>query len=527
MTAATLRRRLGCQVTLVESSSAASVGVGEATIPAMLDWIANMGIDEDVFLQQTGGTYKLAIRFDNWVEPDHRYWHPFGDCGYTADGSDLVHLYRQAVASGCLPADSCYSDFSLQKALCDQDKSIRPSIDGFFEAAIADNYAFHLDAGRLADFIRDIATEEGVQHQIGHVTSAALDETGNIQSVHLRETENRSARKLTANLFVDCSGFASVLIESVLKSTWTDWSEILLCDRAVTARVPRRDGLLSTVAPYTISKGQDAGWSWQIPLCETTGHGYVYSSRHIDDDDAEQQIRQQAAAESQLQVDEIETRTLNMRVGYRHQAWVKNCVAIGLSAGFVEPLESTGIFSIQRSIDELVDSLPAHQTLAPRIDQYNGRMATVYSEIRDFVLLHYVISRRDDTPFWKEARGVPLPPSLAQAMQRYRQSGQVKLPNRDPVFAEVNHHFIWTGAGVLPGPTPSISAALIDSDSAIPSLIFRIQERNQSIAARMPSHGDLLRAVHSVSLSPSRSCESLEPKDISCVASTHTSRRQQ
>ncbi|MFK8111405.1 MAG: tryptophan halogenase family protein [Rubripirellula sp.] len=474
MSAATLRRRLGCKVTLIESHDQIGVGVGEATIPALIDWIQNMGIDEDEFLRRTGATYKLAIRFDNWITPNHRYWHPFGSCGGTVDGCDLVHLWAQSVRS-TPESEVAYTDFSLQKQLCDQNGSPRT----FDDSARLENYAFHLDAGKLARFIREIAIEDGVDHRIGSVIGANQASDGSIESVQIAEQE-----PVVADMYIDCSGFAAVLIEKSLDVPWIDWSDQLLCDRAVVTRAPVAGG---EIPPYTVSTGMSAGWSWQIPLMEATGVGYVYSSSHISDD----QARSELLSFNDLDA-ETNTRQLSMRIGHRTESWKQNCVAIGLSSGFVEPLESTGIFLVQRALDDLVECM----AMDGGDREFNTRTQVAYEEVRDFVLLHYVLSRRDDTEFWRDCRSVQLPASLNTSLENYRVRGEVFLPEGIPsVFAEVNHHFIMAGAGELPGLSPA-AAPMLHLPSQREAICNHVAQTNLQLTGILAPHHEVLRCIH-------------------------------
>ncbi len=511
MSAATLRRRLRCRVTVVESARVAPIGVGEATIPAILDWIANMGIQEDEFVRRTGATYKLAIRFDNWIRPEHRYWHPFGICGCPIDGQDLIHAWRRGIREGWLSGPSQYTDYSFQRELCEF--GCGPRAPG--QASVANNYAFHLDAGKLAGFLKEIALESGVQHHIGDVIGASRDERGDIESLTLHDQP-----PLAGDLFLDCSGFASVLIDRVMKSPWIDWSDQLICDRAVTFRRPRdRSGLGGNVPPqgrsnrlppYTISTAMNAGWSWQIPLHENTGCGYVFASGHISDDEARRELIGLVGGD----LETAETKIVPMRIGMRPVSWAGNCVSLGLSAGFVEPLESTGIFLVQRALDELVDCLPNRGNVPFHsvpfhsghfdAESFNRRMTDVYVQVRDFVLLHYVVSKRRDTAFWNDAASVALPDTLSMLLHEYTTTGRVRLPSRHPTFAEANHHFILSPAGIHPGVQTEMHGRPTSmAPSSIATLLQRIRSTHAEIAATLPSHASLVDSLHSAHQSDS------------------------
>ncbi|WP_146576205.1 tryptophan halogenase family protein [Neorhodopirellula pilleata] len=475
MSAATLKRRLGCRVTVVESSQIPSIGVGEATIPAMIDWLHNMGIDEDEFMRRTGATFKLGIRFDDWVEPQHRYWHPFGNCGGTIDGLDLVHHWNHAKQAGWIAPSVAYTDFSLQTRMCEQARGPRDQTG----RCVLDNYAYHLDAGRLAVFLREIALAEGVEHRVGDVVGARCDRDGNLNEVFV---ENQAS--LVADLYIDCSGFASVLIDRAMHSGWTDWSSQLLCDRAVVCRKRPDFDSTSPLRPYTISTGMNAGWSWQIPLQENTGCGYVYSSAHIGDDDARQELSRLIGVDE----DDTDFRTLGMRVGMRPNGWVGNCVAIGLSSGFIEPLESTGIFLVQRALDELVE--------CGRAELFNARMNEVYCQTRDFVLMHYVVSRRRDTAFWRDAATVELPSSLARLLEVYQREGHVLLPDHAPTFAEANHHFILTPAGITPGRRfANCDMSQPEMREVTTEILESVVQQHHQLVAKFASHRRCLELI--------------------------------
>lgn len=496
MAAATLRRRLDCQVTLIESPNIPTIGVGEATIPSLLDWLENMGLDEQAFMEATGATYKLAIRFDNWVTKNHRYWHPFGICGIRIDGIDVAHFWQRGMLEGWLPNNSSYTEFSLQRELCEVnamavDPQNRPSIA---------NYAFHLDAARLAGFLSTLAQAEGVVRIASDVTGVCLDDEGSIASLQLSDHPS-----VSADLFVDCTGFAGVLIERALGVQWIDHSHELLCDRAVVVRAPHID---ESIAPYTISAAQDAGWAWRIPLKDNIGCGYVFSSNHTTSDQAREQLLRHAG----IDPENANTRELRMRIGCRQASWHKNCLAIGLSSGFVEPLESTGIFMVQRALDDLVECLPetlanaglklrsqssssAFTYKACKQSLFNQRIRAVFDEIRDFVLLHYVVSSRDDSQFWRDARSVALPDSLARFLDQYERLGRVQLDNTQPVFAEANHHFIMTGAGHRPADrlhTLRSHTVWQYPVQQIRTLLNQTLWQNQRIAAISPSHRSVI-----------------------------------
>ena len=326
MAAAILRRatkHIGVQVTLVESPDIGTIGVGEATIPSLVQFVRAMGFDEKVFMRACSASYKLGIRFTDWVRPRHEYWHPFGPCGGSINGIDLFHFWARRRRND--PALHYY-DYSLQAELCHAERAPRP-FSGASPVIETGAYAYHLDAAELAQFLRSVATADGVEHVFGKVEQVFRDESGAIARVAIV-----GGREIAADLYVDCSGFAGLLAEKALGDPWIDWSHLLLCDRAVAMPVPHH----GSFPPYTHSTALEAGWMWQIGLSSRTGTGYVYSSAHLGQDAAEARLIERADLRRARAAD---PRHLKIRVGRRTSFWNRNCIAIGLAAGFVEPLE--------------------------------------------------------------------------------------------------------------------------------------------------------------------------------------------
>ena len=476
MTAAYLRRRTGCTITLIESATIGTIGVGEATIPALVDFVHNMQLDEAEFMRRCHATYKLGIKFVNWVHEQHVYWHPFGLCGGQIDGIDLFHFWLQRYRAGHDTAP--YSSYSLQALLCDTDKAHRP-IDG---APVLANYAYHLDASALADFLQTMAINEGVYHIVDTVRHVGLDARGMIKHI-----ETTSGHAWAADLYIDCTGFRGLLIEQALADPWIDWSHLLLCDRAVVLRLPQDQ----TMPPYTRSTGLPAGWVWQIPLSHCTGCGYVYSSAHATDESA---ARALLAYANQAERSPADLRHLRMRVGRRQHFWVKNCLSVGLAAGFIEPLESTGIFFIQRALDVLIDCFPDTAFSDAFIRTYNTRMAAVYDEVRDFILLHYLLVQRQDTPFWRDCRSVRVPDSLQNWMALYAETGLAEEAARDPVFRETNFYHILAGGAYLPRrPLPRADFLPF---ATVETLLEQIRQQNRRLAGTLPTHRELIAWLH-------------------------------
>jgi tryptophan halogenase len=475
MSAAYLRRRTRQRVTLVESAGIGTIGVGEATIPALIDFVQGMKIPEDDFLRGCHATYKLAIRFEGWTREGVDYWHPFGLCGGRIDGIDVFHHWLRA-ARAKLDVGS-YTGYSLQAELAAQKKAHRP-VAG---EPVVPNYAFHLDAAAFAELLKGIALADGVEHVVADISAAEIDPTGTIRALR-----TASGHQLPGDLFIDCTGFRGLLIERQLGEVWVDWSDTLLCDRAVVLRRPVSEAM----PPYTRATAKSAGWAWEIPLSHRTGHGYVYSSGHQSDESAALELLEQARAPEKT----TELRRLEMRVGRRAGAWRSNCVAIGLSAGFIEPLESTGIFLIQRGLEELIECFPS-RSLEPGLrNLYNERIARVYDDVRDFVLLHYLLTERDEHAFWRDARRVAVPDSLARLLELYDASGMILESERNPVFRETNYLHILAGGGRFPEHGhPRVGWSDL---GRVVQLLHHIRRQNGQVASKLPLHQELMAAIH-------------------------------
>ena len=481
MTAAYLARYLrlpDCQITLVESATIGTIGVGEATIPALVGFVRNLRLDEDQFMRKCNATYKLGIQFIDWIEKGHKYWHPFGLCGGLIEGQDLYHYWLRAQRVGA--QQQPYAAFSLQARLAELNKSPRP-LGGMSQIIGTGAYAYHLDARALADLLREVATSAGVAHLHDEVQAVELDDRRAIARIH-----TQAARQLAADLYIDATGFQGLLIEKALGDAWVDWSDQLLCNRAVVAQFPRDE----EQAPYTRSTALDAGWMWQIPLSNRTGCGYVYSNRHLNDDAAGAAL---LAAAPAGQMPSADLRYLPMRIGRRQHGWVGNCVSIGLASGFLEPLESTGIYFVQRALDLLTTYFPDRKLNHVLRQAYNQAIASSYEEVRDFILLHYVLSRRDDQAFWRDCRHVPQPDSLRHLRELYEESGYVASSHRT-VFSERSYHHICSGGGCFPRRHhPSVEAAEMRE---VTDVMRQIQRQNEDFCQTMPSHAELMAWLH-------------------------------
>lgn len=417
LTAAFLARTLGTsapegvRITLVESSDIGIIGVGEATFPSIRGTLAAIGIDEARFVRESNATFKQGIKYVDWVRPrgasgaDH-YFHPFSQPSQRPGGPGLLPYWLLGAAG---PGTAFAEAATLQKRIADASRAPKRVSDGDFLGPM--NYAYHFDAGRFAALLATHAKSLGVVHTVATVERVELDAEGAIAAVVTRE-----AGALSADLYIDCTGFRAALIEGALGSPLRAMNDVLFADRALALQVPypRPD---TPIASYTIATAQEAGWTWDIGLQERRGVGYVYSSRHTDDARAEEVLRQHIGPASET----LSPRLLKLRVGYREMQWVKNCVSVGLSGGFIEPLESSGIGLIETAAYLIGYLFPFNGDTAPVARVFNDLMRQRYQRIFDFVKMHYCLTQRTDTPFWidnAEARSVP--DSLRERLAMWR-----------------------------------------------------------------------------------------------------------
>jgi tryptophan 7-halogenase len=475
MTAAALSHMLGGQniaITLVESDEIGTVGVGEATVPHIRFFNARLGIDEADFMARTKATYKLGIEFKNWGKLGDSYIHPFGAFGHDIGGVGFHHHWtrlRQAGDVGSL------QDFSLPIAMCHANKFAHPDPD---PASLLStySYAFQFDAGLYAAYLRDYSIARGVKRIEGKVTEVVQDgQNGFVTGVKLDK-----GQAIEGQLFVDCSGFRGLLIEEALQTGYEDWSAWLPCDRAVA--VPCETVL--PITPYTRATAQAAGWTWRIPLQHRTGNGHVFCSSYTDNDQALDCLLGQLDSTPTAQ-----PRFLSFKTGKRVKQWNKNVVAIGLSAGFLEPLESTSIHLIQLAIGRLLEFFPDCDFDPLAATEYNRLMDLEYTRVRDFLILHYHATTRTDTPFWDYVRTMSIPDSLAYKMDLFKARGLV-VNYKDGMFLDASWLAVYFGQNVIPlGFDPRASA----TDPAV-SLAALSMYKADCLAsmARLPSHGDFL-----------------------------------
>ncbi|WP_147653845.1 tryptophan halogenase family protein [Vulcaniibacterium gelatinicum] len=421
-------------ITLIESEEIGTVGVGEGTIPMIKLYNNALELDEADFVRRTKGTFKLGIHFVDWARRGASYFHGFGKIGQDL-GLVPFHQYwlkmHQAGKAG--PLD----DYSINTAAAREFKFMR-AVSDRPNSPLADiAYAYHFDAFLYARYLREYAEARGVRRIEGKVVDVALrGEDGFVEAVVLE-----GGRRIEGQLFVDCSGFRGLLIEQALKTGYVDWTHWLPCDRAVAVPCASGDGPLT---PYTRSTAREAGWQWRIPLQHRIGNGYVFSSRHLSEDQATATLLAHLDGEPLA-----EPRVLRFVTGKRRKTWNRNVVAVGLASGFMEPLESTSIHLIQSAIARLTAFFPHAGFDQADIDEFNAHADFEVDRIRDFLILHYHATERDDTPFWNECRTMSVPESLQRRMELFRSNGRV-FREANELFAEPSWVQVMHGQGVHP-----------------------------------------------------------------------------
>jgi tryptophan halogenase len=474
MTAAALSKVLGGQVavTLIESEQIGTVGVGEATIPPILTFNAMLGIDERAFMRATRATFKLGIEFRDWTRSGDRYIHPFGTFGLDIEAIKFHQVWRK-VRDQVGPIE----DFNLAAVAARRNRFALPDPDPA-KVLSSLKYAFHFDAGLYAKFLRGFAEARGATRIEGKVADVAVrGEDGFIQSVVLED-----GRTFEADLFIDCTGFRALLIGQTLGGRYLDWSHWLPNDRAVAIPCDTGgDGL----TPYTRATADKAGWRWRIPLQHRTGNGYVYSSAHIGDDEALAALTAGLDGPAMLDGRRADPNVLRFQAGRRDQAWIKNCVAIGLSSGFLEPLESTSIHLIQAGITKLLALFPDKGFDPLEIDEYNRLTAQQVELVRDFIILHFKATERSDTAYWDYVRTMEIPDSLQRKLDLFAGRGRLFQSDYD-LFAEPSWIAVLIGQGIVPRQYD----ALVDSlpEAALVQRLRQMSALIDQTAQGMPDH---------------------------------------
>jgi tryptophan 7-halogenase len=463
----------GYQIAVVESEEIGTVGVGEATIPPIMDFNRTMGIDEPEFMRATQASFKLGIEFVEWTRLGHSYIHPFGPFGVEMHGIFFHHFWvRHRARGGGLSPDH----FSISAIACRAGRYAHPQPPERTPLP-PHAYAYHFDAGLYARYLRKLAEAGGVVRHEGRIVQVHQNgENGYLESVQLAD-----GRVIEGDFFVDCSGFRGLLIEQTLKAGYEDWTEWLPCDRAVAVPCDR----LATTTPYTRSHAREAGWQWRIPLQHRTGNGYVYCSQFMSDDEAASLLLSRLDAPARAA-----PRPLRFVTGRRRESWKKNCVSLGLASGFLEPLESTSIHLIQSAIARLMFMFPGSVFDQATIDKYNDMARVEFEEIRDFLVLHYTAIERDDTPFWRHCRAIRIPDTLRAKREMYERSGNIVAVPGD-LFREHSWFAVYTGQHVIPAAWHPF--ADIPDDAELERRLQLIAADVQKLVRTFPSHDEYLR----------------------------------
>ncbi|MBQ0943395.1 tryptophan 7-halogenase [Ideonella sp. 4Y16] len=470
MTAALMSKLLGkrLEIRLVESEEIGTVGVGEATIPALHTFHNLLGLNEAEFMAATNATFKLGIQFEGWKAIGEHYFHSFGSTGNDHWSAGFQHFWLKGRAQGLARP---YTDYNPETMAAHANRFAHVPNNAL-------NYAYHLDAGRYARFLRGLSEGYGVQRIEGriarvlqHETDTATARAGDIAALQMMD-----GSRIEGDLFIDCTGFRSLLLGETLGVGYEDWSYWLPCDRAVAVQTSS----VREAWPYTRSIAHPFGWQWRIPLQHRVGNGLVYSSKELSDADAPEVLKRHVEGDVLIQ-----PRILRFLPGQRDKVWERNCVAVGLAGGFVEPLESTSIHLIQRHAIRLMQLFPSGGIQQADVDEFNLQSRRDLEHIRDFIVLHYHVNQRTDSALWRHVREMTLPPTLRHRIELFRETARVFRPS-DELFAENSWIQVMMGQGLMPGRYHPV-ADLMGPDE-LQRFLEDIRVRVQRIVAGLPAH---------------------------------------
>lgn len=464
MAAAALARTMGdaIELTLVESDMIGTIGVGESTIPPLVTYNRLLGIGEAEFMRATQATFKLGIRFENWKAEGEEYFHSFGTTGRDHWTAGFQHFWLHGQTRG---HEQSYDEYCLE---------LKAAYAGKF-AHLPDNrmnYAYQLDSSLYAAFLRKMAEADGARRVEGKIAEVRLDgERGNIAALRLE-----SGVLLEGDLFLDCTGFRALLIEGALHAGYDDWTHYLPCDSAIAVQTES----VRPPVPYTRAVAHDAGWQWRIPLQHRQGNGIVYCSRYLDRETALDRLL--SSVEGQRLT---EPNFIRFTTGARRKQWHRNCIAVGLSGGFMEPLESTSIHLIQRAVLRLIRMLPQGEVSERDVAEFNDQQFTDMLQVRDFLILHYKATERRDSPFWRHCADMEIPDSLTQKIELFRETGRVFRKNEE-LFAENSWVQVMMGQGIVPRSYHPVANKL--SDEELAALLGGLRDSVAKTVAQLPEH---------------------------------------
>jgi len=421
-----------CEVRLIESDEIGTVGVGEATLPQMRAFNDAVGIIEADMMRRTNATFKLGIEFVGWGFEGSSYLHPFGAYGTSLGGVEFHHQWLRAAQHGRAGG---IEDYSFAVAAARRNRFDFPDEDPAILASTFD-YAYHFDAALYAQYLRAFCERRGVQRIEGRIVDVALDpQRGDVASLRLA-----SGEEVGGDFFIDCSGFRALLIGEALGSGWEDWSKWLPCDRALAVPSARLD----EIPPYTRATAREAGWQWRIPLQHRTGNGHIFASAFTGEDRAADVLMQNLGGEALG-----EPRLIRFAAGRRTASWTRNCLAVGLASGFLEPLESTSIYLVQSAIMAFLRLLPGRDVDPALAAEFNRVMDVEYERIRDFLILHYHANRRSDGELWRHCREMDVPDSLQAKIAAFGHRGHVQH-YKDGLFSPPSWLSVFLGQGLRP-----------------------------------------------------------------------------
>jgi len=478
MAAAMLARTLGknLNITLVESSQIGTVGVGEATVPPIRNFNQILGLDEADFLNKTKGTIKLGIEFENWGREGDCYMHAFGRIGRSLGLNIFHHRWLRAHRLGLAKS---FWDYSLNYQAAKQNKyAPLPRIPGTQYDGL--EYAYHFDAGLYAKLLQDYSEQRGVRSVDARIHEVRQNpDTGAITGLKLD-----TGQELEADFFIDCSGFRALLIGETLGVDYEDWSHWLPCDRALAVPCEATNPII----PYTRAIACEGGWRWRIPLQHRTGNGLVYSSQFLSDDQASQQLLDGLDGAPLA-----EPRPLQFTTGRRKQQWCQNVVCLGLASGFLEPLESTSLHMVQSGILRLIKLFPREGIFESNIAEYNHQSRVEFEKIRDFIILHYHLNSKPDSPFWQACRESQKPDSLTHRIQLFEDTGRVYRREQEDLFEEVSWQQVMFGQGMIPKDYHPHADTMTEEE--LNRFMTAWKELVEQVVEQLPSHAQFLQKI--------------------------------
>ncbi|MGO2012801.1 MAG: tryptophan halogenase family protein [Pseudoalteromonas sp.] len=470
MAAAALTKLVGnnINITLIESDEIATVGVGEATIPPIRTFHKLLGINEQAFMKATQASFKLGISFENWGQKNTDYIHSFGMTGKECWAGEFHHFWLQSLSLGL---ESEFGEYCYELQAAKQGKFA-------FNQQNPINYAFHMDASRYALFLREFSENLGVKRLEGKITRVnKCTESGYIQSLTLGDNST-----IDGDFFIDCTGFRGLLIEQALHTGYEDWSHLLPCDSAIAVQTK---AVNDNITPYTRAIAHEAGWQWQIPLQQRVGNGLVYCSRYLADEDAKQLLLENIQGKTLT-----EPKVIKFKTGRRRKGWNKNCLALGLASGFVEPLESTSIHLIMSGVIRFMRLFPFNGITEQAISEYNKQLKSEIENIRDFIVLHYKVTERSDSEFWRHCKSMEVPETLAHKISLFKETGRVFLDDGD-IFRVDSWVQVMLGQGIKPKQHHLIASLM--SDDELSRFLSSIKQQITQRVAQLPMHKTFLQ----------------------------------